>query len=140
MVRKIAILLLLFNGVSALSGGWGLVSNPSGERMQMPLELLEHSPFNDYLIPGLVLFVVLGIGSISAAVIAIRRTSHYSQWIIALGALTIGWIVIQILFLQTLHWLQYLYGAVGWAILILGLIERKILTADPDQINEGIKE
>lgn len=135
MIRVISILLLFFNGVSALYGGWGLISNPSGEKMQMPLELLQHSPFKDYLIPGLILFTVLGIGSIAAAIVSIRRTPHYSLWIIVLGALMAGWILVQILMLQTLHWLHYLYGGTGWALLLLGLIERKILAADPDQEN-----
>ena len=139
MIRVISILLLLFNGVSALIGGWGLVSNPSGEKMQMPLELLRHSPFRDYLIPGLILFTVLGIGSITAAIVSIGRTPHYSLWIIVLGVLMAGWILVQILMLQTLHWLHYLYGGTGWALLLLGLIERKILSADPDQENGELK-
>lgn len=105
--------------------------------MQMPLELLQNSPFQDYLIPGLILFTVLGIGSIAAAIVSIRRTPHYSLWIIVLGVLMAGWILVQILMLQTLHGLHYLYGGTGWALLLLGLIERKILAADPDQESDG---
>ncbi len=40
--RIIAIILLLFNAISALFGGWGLMSDPSGETMEMPLRFLEH--------------------------------------------------------------------------------------------------
>jgi len=42
--RIIAIILLLFNAISALFGGWGLISDPSGETLEMPLRFLEHSP------------------------------------------------------------------------------------------------
>lgn len=140
MIRGISIFLLLFNGFSALYGGWGLFTNPNGEKMQFPLEWLQNSPFQNYLIPGLILFTVLGVGSLAAALVSIRRMPHYSRWIMVLGILTIGWILIQILMLQILHWLHYLYGGIGWALLLLGLIERKILAADPDQVEKRGEE
>jgi len=133
MVRIIAIILLFVTGFFALAGGWGFISNPSGEKMQIPVEWLENTPFNNYLIPGLILFIVLGLGSISTAIASIRRTPHYSKSIIAMGIIIVGWIIIQVLMLQMLHWMHYVTGGTGWAILILGLIERKILVADPDQ-------
>ncbi len=34
--RIIAIILLLFNAISALFGGWSLMSDPSGETLDMP--------------------------------------------------------------------------------------------------------
>ena len=133
MVRNLAITLLFITGLAALAGGWGFVSDPSGEKMQIPLEWLQNTPFNSYFIPGLILLIVLGLGSIGAAFVSIRRLPHYSQWIISIGAIIVGWITIQVLMLQMLHWLHYLFGGIGWGILILGLVERKVLAADPDQ-------
>lgn len=133
MVRMLAIALLLLTGLAALAGGWGFISDPGGEKMQIPLEWLQNTPFNNYFIPGLILLFVLGLGSLGAAYVSIRRLPHYSQWIIATGVVIVGWIIIQVLMLQMLHWLHYLFGGIGWAILILGLVERKVLAADPDQ-------
>ena len=50
--------LQIFIGIGAVAGGFGLVSAPDGSALGLPLELLEHSPFRDYFIPGLVLLVV----------------------------------------------------------------------------------
>lgn len=59
---------LVFQGLSGLYGGGALVWDPSGALLQMPLDLLEGSPFTTYRIPGLILFAVLGIGPLVVAV------------------------------------------------------------------------
>lgn len=54
-------LLLGLQGLSGLVGGLGLVLDPSGRSLRIPLAWLEGSPFSDYLVPGVILFVVLGV-------------------------------------------------------------------------------
>src|SRR5690554_4630226 len=49
----IALLLLL--AVNALAGGAALVAEPSGRLLGMPVSLLAGSPFEDYLVPGVIL-------------------------------------------------------------------------------------
>ena len=52
--RRAALLfLLLFQGVSGMAGGVGLVADASGSTLGIPLEWLKGSPFPDYLIPGM---------------------------------------------------------------------------------------
>jgi len=53
--------LLAFLGLGAIGGGGVLILSPSGELMGMPLSLLDHSPFSSFLIPGIILFTVLGL-------------------------------------------------------------------------------
>jgi hypothetical protein len=51
MLRKIGIsILLIFNGLSALYGGWSLMTDASGKAMGLSVDLLAHSPFNNYFI------------------------------------------------------------------------------------------
>ncbi|MEL7833476.1 hypothetical protein [Fodinibius sp. Rm-B-1B1-1] len=52
---------LVFQGISGLFGGGALIWNPTGSALQMPISLLEGSLFSDYLIPGIILFTILGI-------------------------------------------------------------------------------
>ena len=60
--RNIHLLLLAFLGVSAIGGGGALIISPSGKLLGgLPLSILKNSPFADFLIPGIILFVVLGI-------------------------------------------------------------------------------
>jgi hypothetical protein len=61
ITRNILLILLDFLGVGAVFGGALLIVSPSGKLLGMPLSMLDKSPFTDFLIPGLILFVVLGL-------------------------------------------------------------------------------
>lgn len=58
---------LVFQAISGLAVGIALAAAPDGSIMRMPLSLLEGSPFTDFLIPGLVLGIVLGVLPVVAA-------------------------------------------------------------------------
>ncbi len=55
------IILIVFQSISGLIGGIGLLIDPSGSYLKMPMFFLRNTPFKDYLIPALVLFFVLYI-------------------------------------------------------------------------------
>ena len=63
--RPIAVLLLYilqaFLGLGALGGGIVLIIDPSGDLIGMPLSMLEKGPFTNFLLPGILLFVVFGL-------------------------------------------------------------------------------
>ncbi|WP_245237733.1 hypothetical protein, partial [Paenibacillus ihuae] len=63
--RPAAVILLYilqaFLGVGAIAGGVMLLIDPSGEMMGMPTSVLERSPFNNFIIPGMLLFLVFGV-------------------------------------------------------------------------------
>jgi hypothetical protein len=52
---------LLFQGVSGVVGGIGLVIDPSGASLGLPLAWIEDSPFRTYLVPGFILLTALGV-------------------------------------------------------------------------------
>ncbi len=60
--RNIHLTLLGFLGLSSIGGGTLLIISPSGKLLgDIPLSLLKNSPFNNFLIPGIILFVILGL-------------------------------------------------------------------------------
>ena len=62
VIRNTHFSLLGFLGISTIGGGSVLIISPSGELLgELPLSILERSPFNDFLIPGIILFLVLGV-------------------------------------------------------------------------------
>ena len=63
LVYWLLLFLLFFQGVSATPAGLMLVSDPTGETMQMPVTWLAGTIFPNYLIPGLILTIVLGLGA-----------------------------------------------------------------------------
>lgn len=52
--------LMLFQGISGLFGGTVLVIDPTGELLQMPLSMLNGSPFESFMYPGIIFLTVLG--------------------------------------------------------------------------------
>lgn len=57
-------LLLVFvflQAVSGIGGGLAILIDPSGKTIQFPEEVLDKIPFPNFLIPGLILFFLLGI-------------------------------------------------------------------------------
>ena len=121
--RIIAIILLLFNAISALLGGWGLMSDPSGETLEMPLRFLDHSPFEDFLVPGIILFITNGLFSLLFAVMALLKFMNYSWLVIFQGFILVGWLIIQIIMIREFYGpLHVLYLSVGLLLISTGWI------------------
>jgi len=124
-LRILACLLLLFNGTGAIFGGWSFIQDPTGNDLKIPLNYLEHSPFKDFLIPGIILFVVNGLFSLITLVWTAFQWKHYAWLIILQGALLTGWIIIQIMMLREYSYFQFIFGGIGFALLGIGYKLRK---------------
>lgn len=101
--------------VNAMGGGYYGIVGAKG----VPTEWLAGSPFNSYLVPSLVLFVVVG-GSCLLAAIAlfarwpIDRTAAFTS-----GVVLFVWIVVQLIVIGYVSWLQPTVFAVALAVLFL---------------------
>jgi hypothetical protein len=122
LLKFIAAALLLFNGVGALYGGGNLILHPDGSSIQLTLDWLKHTPFSDYFIPGIVLFVANGLFSFIALAAMLLKVKNYAWLVMAEGAILTGWIVIQILMIQTVYFLHIVMGGVGLALLLVGYV------------------
>ncbi len=114
--RRILLGLLLFNGLSALFGGSVLVAAPDGSILGLPLALLSRTPFSDFLIPGAILFTVLGIGSCIGYVLVYRRHAWAARWVQVVGMGTLIWIVTQVIMIRGIDVLHLIYAATGVAL------------------------
>lgn len=114
------IILILFQGLSGIWGGTMLVLDPSGSLLQLPLQLLSDSPFQDYLIPGLILLILLGILPLVIVYALWKKVSWSVSGALLIGIMLVVWIGVQILIVgyQDNPPLQALYGSVGILILI----------------------
>ncbi len=114
------IALLTFLDLNGLAGGVGLFGNPSGKAIGFPLAWLENTPFNSYLIPGIILFTALGIFPIIVSLLlwfkpkwsVMRGLEHLShehwswQASLTVGSVAVIWIVVQFLMLGVRHPVQ----------------------------------
>ena len=114
-----------FIGLGALGGGFMLVRDPSGSALELPMSLLEESPFPDFLIPGMFLLAVNGVGSMIGAGLSFTRRRYAQEIAIVLGAILVAWIVIQVVIISSFHWLHVLYFILGVVELGIGLYIRR---------------
>lgn len=122
-------ILQLFIGLGAVGGGLGLVLEPSGANLGMPLEMLNHSPFSDFLIPGIVLIIVNGLGSITGSLFSFKLFQYAAEIALVLGAFLVAWILIQAYWIHAFHWLHALYLSLGIIEVALGWLLRNALRA-----------
>ncbi|MHB9150484.1 MAG: hypothetical protein ACYC33_10485 [Thermoleophilia bacterium] len=106
--------------VGAIPAGLLMIIRPSGSFMSMPLTMLDGSPFRDFLWPGVILLVANGILPLVVAWGAWRRKSWAPEGHVVVGAVLIGWIVVELLMIDY-HWLQAAYLGLGIVILGLGI-------------------
>ena len=122
---------------NALAGGAMLMLKPDGSLLGMREGWLQHTPFNNYLVPGLLLFLFNGLFPLFTLIGLILRPrwrwanvfnlysfKHWS-WTYSLfcGVILIGWITVQIS-LTPSFWLQPVLLFVGLLILICTLLPR----------------
>jgi hypothetical protein len=122
LLKFIAAALLLFNGIGAIYGGGNLILHPDGSSIKLTMDWLEHTPFKDYLIPGIVLFIANGIFSFIALAAMLLKVNNYAWLVMAEGAILTGWIVIQMLMIQTVYFLHYVMGGTGLALIVVGYL------------------
>jgi len=125
-------------GLSAFLSGGLMIAYPDGSLMQMPLSMLEYSPFQDFLIPGVILFISLGVYPLLVAYSlwrhptwrwaeALNPTKHMhwawsASW--AAGVIVLIWITVQVLLLRSIDFLHVLYFVWGCALILITITPR----------------
>ncbi len=105
-VSSVAVALSLVVGLTALVGGAALALRPDGAWLKLPLWLLQYSPFDDFRVPGLLLFFVVGLGNTAAGVLHLRRDPNAPLASFFGGSALVVWLVVQMVLLRSAHWLQ----------------------------------
>jgi len=131
-------LLMVVMGLMSIAGGGTFVIKPDGSLMKIPVSDLAHTPFTNFLIPGLILLIVLGILPliITYAFFARPNSNFFGKlnvdhnmawpwsWAIYYGFIVIMWIVIEIALIGYHSLMQTLVSILGVAILIVALLPR----------------
>jgi len=123
ILRILAIFLLLFLGFGGIYGALMLISDPSGGKFEWSLNLLNGTPFNSFLIPGIVLLIANGLLPIFVATITGLKKSYAHTLILLQGVIVIIWLSIQLVlnpdfFLPVTHYPSY---SIGILLMIIGL-------------------
>ena len=135
--RIIHLVLLGFLGISAFGGGGALIISPSGKLLGgLPLSILKNSPFDNFLIPGIILFVILGLFPLYIVFALIKKPistfaerfnlfpdMHWAwSFSIYIAFALIIWIQVETIFIQGVGWLQTFYMLYSIPIIIITLL------------------
>lgn len=121
-IARLAVGMEIFLGTGALFGGGSLILAPDGHLLGMSTHLLSGTPFRSFLVPGICLFVLVGVAPLMAAAITVRRQSIAPLAAVAVGLTLIGWITVEMVALAgvgSLAWAFYL--VLGTSIAAVGL-------------------
>lgn len=122
-IARLAVGLEIFLGIGALFGGGVFLLAPDGHLLGMTTKTLAGSPFQSYLVPGMILFVFVGIAPLLVAAITLRRLAIAPLAALAVGLTLIGWISVEMVVLAglgSLAWTFYL--VLGTCIAAVGVV------------------
>lgn len=119
--------LLAFNGIGALYGGGSLMINPDGSGLRLDPALLAHTPFRDFIIPGLVLFTMNGLCSLVVLLLSATHYSGYARYIGMQGMVLLGWLIVQIFLIRTLDIMHLVMGLTGIGLVVCGGAAQKLM-------------
>ncbi len=132
------VVLMLFLGIGALISGPMLFAAPDGHLLMWTPEMLEGTPFTNYVIPGVILFLLVGAYQVVVAASLLRlpkwrwpdainpyKRYHWAwsaSW--AMGIILLIWVIAETAFIGLTSFLQPLVGAWGVAEVVLTLLPR----------------
>lgn len=129
-------LCLLLVGVGGFYGGIAMLGDPNGSPMGMPVSDLKWTPFQSYFIPGLILILVWGCGSLLILASLWRRPQFamldgisqrmHEHWAwgltILLGLALIIWLTVQVITLPAVAPIQYVMYSLSILIMAIPLL------------------
>ncbi|MCM0650273.1 hypothetical protein NBE98_18055 [Clostridium swellfunianum] len=132
IIYRLLFILHAFVGVGAVGGGMMAILNPQGPG-GMPADALKNSPFNNYLIPGIILFSVIGLGNIASALIIKYKAKFHAYVSSVFGWALVIWIIVQCIMLNTvvyLHVIFFIIGLIEAALAMIILFKQRMFPAN----------
>jgi hypothetical protein len=132
-LRLTSISLLLLTAINATVAGVLFIIDPSGRGMGMNVSYIKDSPFNSYLIPGIVLLIVNGLLNFIAAYFVLKTKPFASLWVIIQGILLSGWIVIQVIMMKDISMLHIIMFTIGIILTMSGFLLLALIRKDANR-------
>jgi hypothetical protein len=120
VLSVISVFLLFFTGITASIGGFMLIYDPTGRPLKMSISILAGSPFSSFFIPGIILFLFIGVSSILIAFYVLNDYTYSTRLILYQGIVLLGWIAGQLILINEFHFLQLLYTLISVALIYAG--------------------
>lgn len=99
--------------IGAIPAGIGFLIDTTGTGNGTSPEILKDSPFSSFLIPGLFLLIVHGIGNVIGAVLSFFKSNYAGHAGIFFGTAQIIWISVQVYWIGLSSFLQPTFFVIG---------------------------
>ncbi len=112
----------LFIAIGALPAGLLYITDPSGTELGVSTDMLANSPLPNFLIPGLCLFIIHGLGNLAASVFSFLRKPVSGYLGVFFGAAQLIWITVQVSWIGLISFMQPMFFIIGAAETALGIM------------------
>jgi hypothetical protein len=116
LAGRLSVAFLVVLGLGALGGAAFLIGDPDGSSMQWTVAMLAGSPFSDFLVPGLILGSLFGVGSFVVAALGIAHVRIAPFLAFAIGCAQMIWIVVELAIIGEFSFLHPTMFVIGLAI------------------------
>ena len=128
IVYRLLFILHAFVGIGGMAGGLAAITDP-WQPLGVPVEALKNSPFQNYLIPGILLFTVIGVGNVASAVLFRFHLKFQGYVSSVFSWALVVWIIVQCIMLEAiapLHIIFFMIGLIQAGLSAVILFERRL--------------
>jgi hypothetical protein len=101
--------LLLFNGISAVGGGFALMTG----LIPRQASWIQHTDFGSLYFPGVILMAIVGGSSLLAGLAMAKHAAGWQLCSLLTGLIMLFWIVGEVASIRAFHFLQVIYFVTG---------------------------
>jgi hypothetical protein len=123
LVRYTLGILLLLLAINAFGGGYYGMAGAKN----VPPEWLKGSPFHNYFVPSLILFVCVGGSALLAAILVFKQHSIARKAAFSCGVIVLVWLTVQVVIIGYVSWMQ---PTTAVATIFILLLSRKLSKYD----------
>lgn len=132
IIQGTLVVLHLIVALFAFLGGWVAISQPMAP-FGISTDMLANSPFDTFLIPGLLLFGVIGIGQLVAAASILFHSRFDVYFTFITSGMLLIWLIVQVLMIRTVevpHIMTFVIGCVQLSLSLTLIYKRRLFPAD----------
>ena len=115
IIRYTLGVLLFFLAINAFGGGYYGMSGAK----DVPVEWLEGSPFHNFFLPGLILFVCVGGSALVSGILVFKRHNFARKATFICVLIVLVWLIVQVAIIGYVSWMQPTTAILAVIILLL---------------------
>jgi hypothetical protein len=120
-MKTTLILLTSIVGVLATMIGVMMMAVPDGNMINSNVSILKTTSFRDFKVPGLILFLTVGISNLIAFFYLFVNHKSKFSWSMSGGILLIIWIVAQFILIESSRWVDVIVITIGALIVFISM-------------------